>query len=247
MIPKTASELDQLRHASSIAVEIMHQIEERIREGVTTQELEVVAIEGLNKAGAGSSFLQNGIFPHVIMTSVNDEIIGGIPGERKLANGDIISVTIGVNYQEMHSKCTMSYTVGVLNERRIQMIDDTLETLVEGLSHVRNGARLSDISHAMQVYFLEHEYATPLDYSGHGIGKEFHEEPEILNYGLGGRGCILRTGMTFTVEPILLCGKHETELLNNGMTLVTKDHQDACHIGHTIVVTDDGCEILTRL
>lgn len=247
MKPKTSKELEMMREAGRIVALVHKKMAEMIQPGITTKELDVAAYEIIKDAGATPSFLNYQGFPASICTSLNDVVIHGIPNSTVLQNGDIISIDVGACYHGYHGDSAWTYAVGTVSEARRHLMDVSEQTLFEGLKHARNGARLTDISHAIQVYFLEHGYSTPMEYTGHGIGKSLHEKPEVLNYGLAGRGPVLKTGMTLAVEPMIIAGKRHVETLADKWTVVTKDHSDACHYEHTIVITDDGYEILTKL
>ena len=247
MIPKTSEELKMMREAGRIVALVHQKMAELIGPGVSTKELDVAAYRIIEKAGATPSFLNEHGYPASICTSVNDVVIHGIPNDRKLCDGDIVSIDVGACYHGYHGDGAWTYAVGTISQERQRLLEVGQRCLFEGLKHVRNGVRLSDISHGIQVYFLENGYSTPLEYSGHGIGQKLHERPTVMNYGLAGRGPILKTGMTLAVEPMIITGKCQVLTLDDGWTVVTKDHSDACHFEHTIVVTDDGYEILTKL
>lgn len=247
MKPKTSKELEMMRKAGSITAMVHQKMAEMIQPGVTTAALNAAASNIIKDAGATPSFLNYQGFPGCICTSINDVVIHGIPDDTILRDGDIISIDVGVSYQGYHADSAWTYAVGTISESRKRLMDVSEKILYAGLKAVHHGARLTDISHAIQVSFLEHGYATPIEYSGHGIGSHLHEEPAVPNYGLAGRGQILKNGMTLAVEPMIIAGKRHVKTLKDGWTVVTQDHSDACHYEHTIVVKDDGYEILTKL
>lgn len=247
MIPKTSQELEMMREAGRIVALVHQKMAEMIRPGVSTKELDLAAYHIIKDAGATPSFLNYQGFPASICTCVNDVVIHGIPDDRKLEEGDIVSIDVGANYHGYHGDGAWTYAVGTISEARQHLLDVGEKCLFEGLKHIRHGVRLTDISHSIQACFLENNCSTPLEYSGHGIGKSLHEQPSVMNYGLAGRGPILKKGMTLAVEPMIIDGKCHVKTLADQWTVVTQDHSDACHFEHTIVVTQDGYEILTRL
>lgn len=247
MIPKTSSELEMMREAGRIVAMVHQKMSEMIKPGITTKELDVAAYKIIKNAGATPSFLNYQGFPASICTSINDVVIHGIPSGRTLQEGDIISIDVGANFHGYHGDSAWTYAVGRISQENQHLLEIGEKCLYEGLKHIRHGTRLTDISHAIQVCFLDNGYSTPLDYSGHGIGKALHEKPAVMNYGLAGRGPILKKGMTLAVEPMIIAGKCQVTTLNDQWSVVTQDGTNSCHFEHTIVVTDDGYEILTKL
>jgi len=247
MRPKTSKELEMMKEAGRIVALVHKKMSEMIRPGVTTKELDVAAYNIIKDAGATPSFLNYQGFPASICASINDVVIHGIPDQSVLHEGDIISIDVGANYQGYHGDSAWTYAVGKVSPERERLMSVSEQALFDGLKYARHGARLTDISHGIQVCLLEHGYSTPIEYSGHGIGKMLHEKPAVLNYGLAGRGPILKAGMTLAVEPMIIAGKRHVKTLPDGWTVVTQDHSDACHYEHTIVITNDGYEILTKL
>lgn len=196
---------------------------------------------------ATPSFLHLYGFPNSVCTSINEVVVHGIPSDRKLEEGDIISVDVGACYKGYHGDSAWTYAVGKISDEAKRLMEVCEASLYAGLEQVKPGNRLSDISHAVQVYLEDHGCTTPLDYTGHGIGTEVHEDPAVPNYGQAGRGPRLKAGMTLAIEPMAHLGGCETEVLQDDWTVVTKDRSLAAHYEHTIVITDDGYEILTKL
>lgn len=247
MKPKTPQELAMMREAGRIVARVHQKMAEEIRPGVTTKQLDEMASQIIKDAGAKPSFLNYQGFPASICTSINDVVIHGVPNDTKLCDGDIVSIDVGVNYQGYHGDGAWTYAVGSISDQRKRLLKVSEEILYKGLQHAQQGTRLTDISHAIQEACLEAGYSTPIEYSGHGIGQNLHEAPAVLNYGLKGRGPVLKSGMTFAVEPMIIAGRRHVKTLEDGWTVVTQDHSDSCHFEHTIVITDNGYEILTKL
>lgn len=236
-----------MREAGRIVALVHQRMAAVIKPGITTSWLNQVASQIIKDAGAKPSFLDYQGFPASICTSINDVLIHGIPDDTKLKEGDIISIDVGVNYRGYHGDGAWTYSVGSISEERKHLLKLSEEILYKGLSHARQGVRLTDISHAIQEACLGSNCSVPIEYAGHGIGKQLHEPPVVLNYGLKGRGPVLKSGMTLAIEPMIIAGKRHVKTLEDGWTVVTQDHSDACHFEHTIVITDNGYEILTKL
>lgn len=247
MQSKTPEELRLMREAGHIVALVHQQMAKIIQPGVSTKMLDDVARQIILEAGATPSFLNYQGFPASICTSVNEVVIHGIPDHRVLNEGDIISIDVGACYKGYHGDSAWTYAVGSVSKEAQALMDTAKQALYQGLSKARSGARLTDISHAIGTFLEEHNCSTPEAYTGHGIGSHLHEKPSVFNYGLAGRGPLLKKGMTIAVEPMVIAGKRHVETLKDGWTVVTKDHSLAAHYEHTIVITDDGYEILTQL
>ena len=220
---------------------------EVIKPGITTLELDAIAEKIIVDHGARPSFKNYGGFPASICTSINEEIVHGIPSSRVLKEGDIISVDVGACYKGYHGDSAWTYAVGEVSDEAKRVMEATKGSLFAGLEFAKNGNRLSDISHAVEVYLNEHGCTTPLEYTGHGVGSQLHEDPAVPNYGAPGRGPRLKTGTTIAVEPMGHGGKADIRILEDDWTAITADGSLAAHYEHTIVITDDGYEILTKL
>lgn len=247
IICKSDSEIDLMRVAGRIVAETREVLVEAIRPGITTKELDQIAEKYIRKCGATPSFLGYGGFPGSICTSVNDELVHGIPSKRVLIDGDIISIDIGAEYKGYHGDSAWTFAVGKISSEKQRLLDVTKESLFKGLEKAHIGSRLSDISHAVQQHAESYNYSIVREYAGHGIGQNLHEDPQIPNYGSPNRGPRLKLGMALAIEPMVNAGERFVETLDNKWTVVTKDHSLCAHFEHTIVITENGHEIMTQL
>lgn len=244
---KTQAELEIMREAGRIVARTREVLAKAIKPGITTKELDYIADQEIRKWGAIPSFKGYNGYPASICTSVNEELVHGIPGERKLKEGDIISVDIGANYKGYHGDSAWTFPVGEISEESKALLRVTEESLYQGLEQARPGNRLSDISHAIQAYVEAHGFSIVREYVGHGIGKNLHEDPQIPNYGLPGHGPRLKPGMVLAIEPMVNAGERYVKTLPDNWTVVTVDGRNAAHFEHTIAITETGYEILTIL
>ncbi|MBO2532824.1 methionine aminopeptidase, type I [Planifilum fulgidum] len=245
IVLKSAKELERMRRAGWIVREAHREVQKAIRPGVTTKELDRIADRVIRKHGAIPSFKGYNGFPGSICTSVNDELVHGIPGTRVLREGDIISIDIGAQYEGYHGDSAWTYPVGRISEAAQKLLRVTEESLYRGLAKAVPGARIGDISHAIQSYVEAHGFSVVREYVGHGIGRELHEEPSVPNFGPPGRGPRLKPGMTLAVEPMVNEGSRHVRTLSDNWTVVTVDGSLCAHFEHTIAITEEGCEILT--
>jgi methionyl aminopeptidase len=243
---KTLSEIEDMRKSGSILATVLDEVEKYLKPGVTTEELNTVAAKKLKKLGGLPAFLGYYGFPAVICISVNDEVVHGIPGKRIIKNGDIVSLDFGVNYNGMITDAARTVLVGAANKAKMQLIAGTLESLDAGISAVKAGARIGDISSSIQSVLDEYGYGIVRDLVGHGVGHELHEDPNIPNYGKASTGPELESGMTIAIEPMATLGSYKVYTADDGWTILTRDGSLAAHFEDTILVTDDGFEILTR-
>ncbi len=245
---KTPEEIEKMRVAGRLAAEVLEMIRPHVRPGVTTGELDRLCHDHIVQVQqAIPAPLNYRGFPKSICTSVNHQVCHGIPGDRRLKNGDIVNLDITVIKDGYHGDTSRMFMVGkpsVQAQRLVRVCYDAMRT---GIELVRPGIRLGDIGHAIQQYVEAHHYSVVREYCGHGIGREFHEEPQVLHYGTPGTGLVLEPGMTFTIEPMVNAGKRFTRLLGDGWTVVTKDHSLSAQWEHTILVTPDGFEVLTLM
>lgn len=244
---KTPEQIEKMRIAGRMAADVLEMIAPHVQPGVSTEELDTIChnyIVDVQKAIPAPLNYRG--FPKSICTSVNHVVCHGIPSEKKiLKKGDIINVDITVKKDGFHGDTSMMFFVGeasVLSERLVRI---TQECLYLGIKMVKPGVKLGDIGHAIQQHAEKQNFSVVQEYCGHGIGEEFHEEPQVLHYGRPNTGMVLKEGMIFTIEPMINAGKRHTKLLPDGWTVVTKDHKLSAQWEHTILVTAEGCEILT--
>ena len=242
---KSQIEIETMREAGRIVGLAHEAVAKAIRPGVTTLELNAVAEKVIRDHGAIPSFLGYGGFPASICASINDVLVHGIPNHTRLKDGDIISIDIGAVYKGYHGDSAWTHAVGEISDEAKNLMKVTRESLFIGLQQAKPGNRLGDICHAIGEYVESHGYSVPVDYTGHAIGTELHEEPAIPNYGRAGRGVLLKEGMTLAIEPMVHAGKPQTRVLQDDWTVVSKDGSLAAHYEHTIVITSTGYEILT--
>lgn len=245
---KSERELALMREAGHIVALAHKAVKEALRPGISTAELDKIAYDVITSNGAIPSFLNYNGFPATICASVNEVVIHGIPSKNTiLKDGDIISVDIGACYKGYHGDCAKTFFVGSVSEEKRQLVEVTTQSLYEGLKFARPGNRLSDISHAIEEYARSFGYSIVLEYTGHGVGHALHEDPAVPNYGAPGKGPILKKGMTLAIEPMVNMGTHRIRVLKDNWTVVTQDKKPSAHYEHSIVITDDGYEILTKI
>ena len=244
---KSDQEIEYMRDAGKIVALAHQEIEKAVRPGVTTRELDRIAEELILAKNARPAFKGYNGFPASICASVNEQVVHGIPGLRKLENGDIISIDIGAEINGYFGDSAVTLAVGDTSSEALELIRITEEALYCGIDAAVEGNRLTDISHSIQTFVEEKGYSVVRDYVGHGIGSQMHEEPQVPNFGRSGRGPRLRPGMTLAIEPMVNLGTHEVMTLGDGWTVVTKDKQLSAHFEHSIAVTDKLPEILTRV
>jgi len=244
---KTPEEQDKMREAGRLAAQVLDMIGPHVKPGVTTDELDricndfIVNTQKTIPANVG----YNG-FPKTLCTSVNHVVCHGIPNDKKLKNGDIINIDVTVIKDGFHGDTSKMYFVGEPSVMAKRLVQVTHDAMLLGIEMVRPGARLGDIGHAIQQFAEGHGFSVVREYCGHGIGRIYHEDPQVLHYGSPGIGLELKAGMTFTVEPMVNAGKRHVKTLPDGWTVVTKDHSLSAQWEHTVLVTPTGHEILTR-
>jgi methionyl aminopeptidase len=245
---KTPAEIEKMRIAGRLAAEVLRMIRSHVRPGITTGELDGLCHDYIvNVQQAIPAPLHYKGFPRSICTSVNHQVCHGIPGEKKLKKGDIINIDVTVIKDGYHGDTSKMYFVGEPSIQAKRLVQVTHECMIKGIEVVRPGARLGDIGHAIQKHAEDHGFSVVREYCGHGIGREFHEDPQVLHYGEPGTGMELQPGMTFTIEPMINAGKKEVKLLPDNWTVVTRDHSLSSQWEHTILVTEASHEILTLL
>ena len=242
---KSDYEVSLMKKAGNIVYKTHKYLEPYVKEGITTKELDKLAYDFILSQGATPSFLNYDGFPGTICTSINDEVVHGIPSNRKLKNGDIIKLDIGACYKGYHGDSAWSYAVGKVSEDVKYLMEHTEKALYVGLSEVKPGNHIGDIGAAIEAYANEHKLGIVRELVGHGIGSDVHEEPDVPNYGQKGTGPVLKVGMTIAVEPMLNLGTHKIYILDDDWTIITRDGKPSAHYEHTVVVTKDGYQILT--
>jgi len=245
IVCKSESELQLMREAGRIVAETHRLLAKAIRPGVTTKQLDQMAEEFIRSQGAIPSFKGYNGFPASICASVNEELVHGIPSDRKLKEGDIISIDIGAQFEGYHGDSAWTYPVGEVSETARRLLEVTERSLYAGLAKAAPDERLYTISHAIQQVVEEAGFSVVREYVGHGIGQNLHEEPQIPNYGLPNRGPRLKPGMTLAIEPMVNAGERYVKMLDDHWTVVTMDGSLCAHFEHTIAITPDGYEILT--
>jgi methionyl aminopeptidase len=244
---KTPEEVEKMRIAGRLAAEVLEMIVPHVQPGVTTDQLDRICHDHIVRVQqAIPAPLNYHGFPKSICTSVNHQVCHGIPGDRELKDGDIVNLDITVIKDGYHGDTSMMFLVGKPAIKAERLVRVAHECLLVGIRMVRPGVRLGDIGHAIQHHAEASGYSIVREYCGHGIGKEFHEEPQVLHYGSPGTGLELTPGMTFTIEPMVNAGKRQIKLLPDGWTVVTKDRSLSAQWEHTVLVTDSGYEVLTR-
>lgn len=243
---KTPREIELLRIAGEITGSTHNYLKPFIKPGITTKELDDLAYDYIIKRGATPSFKGYDGFPGTICASVNEEVVHGIPSNRKIKEGDIISIDIGACYKGYHGDSAWTYPVGKISEEKEYLLKHTEQSLFEGLSVIKDGIRVGDIGHAVSKYAEAHNLAVVQELVGHGVGTDVHEQPDVPNYGNPHTGPILKEGMVIAVEPMLNLGTRKIYILDDDWTIVTADDTPSAHFEHTILITKDGYEILTR-
>jgi len=247
IVLKSEKELDYMREAGRVVAIVLKAMEEAVEPGITTKELDAIAEKIIREHGGTPSFKGYNGFPASICTSVNNEVVHGIPGLRKLVAGDIISIDVGVEINGYHGDAAITLPVGEVEARVQKLLEVTREALMAAIAKAVVGNRLSDISHAVESYVKKFGFSVVKDYVGHGIGSRLHEEPQVPNFGPPGRGPRLRSGMTLAIEPMVNLGTEHVKVLADDWTVVTRDGLPSAHFEHTIAITPDGPEILTKL
>lgn len=242
---KSSREIELLRQAGHIVYETHQYLRPYIKPGITTKELDTLAEDFIRSKGAIPSCKGYEGFPATLCVSINEEVVHGIPGNRKLKNGDIVSIDICACYKGYHGDSAWTYPVGDISKNKQKLLEYTENALYAGLKQVKAGNRVGDISNAVEVYAENKKLGVVKELVGHGVGRDLHEEPDVPNYGKKGTGPILKEGMVIAVEPMLNWGSADIYILDDGWTICTDDDSPSAHFEHTVVVTKDGCEILT--
>ncbi|MBI3541403.1 MAG: type I methionyl aminopeptidase [Deltaproteobacteria bacterium] len=247
IILKSPEEIEKIRRASKVVGEIIAELEPMIKPGVTTKEIDKKAEELMRKKESIPAFKGYRGYPAVLCTSINEEVVHGIPSHRELKEGDVIGIDCGVIIDGFYGDSARTFPVGKIDAESQRLLDVTRESLYRGIRQMVVGNRLHDISWAVQSYAEENGYSVVRDFVGHGIGRSLHEEPQVPNFGTPHTGTRLSVGMVFAIEPMVNQGAHEVRVLEDGWTTVTKDGKYSAHFEHTIALTDKGFEILSEL
>ena len=242
---KSDYELSLMKVAGKIVYDTHQYLKPFIKEGITTGELDKLAHDYIISRDAYPSCLNYEGFPKSICISVNEEVVHGIPGKRKLKNGDIVTLDICACYKGYHGDSAWTYPVGDISPEKKYLLEHTEKALYVGLSKIKDGVRLGDISSAIEEYATHHKLGVVRELTGHGIGSNLHEDPDVPNFGKKGTGPVLKKGMTIAVEPMLNLGTRKIYILDDDWTIITGDNKPSAHFEHTVIVTEDGCEILT--
>ena len=246
IVCRSAAELERMREAGRLVGEVLTELMALVAPGVTTADLDQAAEKRIRQAGAVPAFLCYHGYPATICASVNDEVIHGIPSpSRVLQDGDIVSIDLGAKLDGFYGDSALTVPVGRIPARTAELLQVTKEALERAIAQVRVGGRLSDLGHAVQQWAEAHGFSIVREFVGHGIGERLHEEPQIPNYGVPGRGPKLAEGMVLAIEPMIALGRPETRVLADGWTAVTRDGSVAAHFEHTVAVTAAGPLILT--
>ena len=243
---KSPEEIELLRIAGKIVGDTHNYLIPFIKPGITTKELDRLAEEYILSRGATASFKNYHGYPGSICTSVNDEVVHGIPSDRILKDGDIIGIDIGANYKGYHGDSAWTYAVGKIDNEKQNLMKHTEQALFFGLDTIRDGSRVGDIGNAVYKYARKYNLGVVRELVGHGVGSNLHEEPDVPNFGKKNTGPILKEGMVIAVEPMINAGTHHVFILDDEWTIVTADGKPSAHFEHTVLVTKDGYEILTK-
>lgn len=244
---KTPEEIEKMRVAGRLAADVLHMIRPHVEAGITTEELDRICHNYIvNEQDAIPAPLNYRGFPKSICTSINHQVCHGIPSDKKLKKGDIVNIDITVIKDGFHGDTSKMFFVGEPSIKAKRVAEIAHTCMIKGIEQVKPGAHLGDIGAVIQQYAESNNCSVVREYCGHGIGREFHEEPQILHYGKAGTGAVMEPGMIFTIEPMINVGKRHVKLLNDNWTVVTKDHSLSAQWEHTILVTDNGYDVLTK-
>lgn len=246
IICKTPREIEIMREAGRIVALTHQELKKHVLPGITTKELDAIAEKFIHQNDAIPSFKGYNGFRGSICASVNEELVHGIPGDRVLHEGDIISIDIGAKYNGYHGDSAWTYAVGNVSDETEKLLKVTEESLYKGLEEAKPGERLSNISHAIQTYAEGYGFSIVREYVGHGVGQELHEDPQIPHYGPPGKGPRLKPGMVLAIEPMVNAGSRYVRTLSDNWTVITVDGKMCAHFEHTIAITETGFEILTK-
>ena len=247
VIFKSQEEIDRIRKASQIVARTLGVLGSHVQAGITTRELDQIAESEIRKAGAKPAFKGYRGFPATLCVSINEEVVHGIPSDRKLKVGDIVGLDLGCIWEDFYGDAARTFPVGQVSDESIRLLKITEESLMIGIDQARPGNRIGDIGYAVQAHAEGNGYTVVRDFVGHGIGRNLHEDPQIPNYGNRGQGPRIKAGMVLAIEPMVCQGLADVEVLSDNWTAVTKDGSLAAHFEHSIAITENGPEILSRV
>lgn len=247
VILKLPEEIEILRKSNMIVAEILGELRQRIRPGVTTRELDECCEVLTRKKGAVPAFKGYQGYPYALCVSVNSEVVHGMPSDRPLVSGDIVSLDFGVRYRGYYGDAAITVPVGEISPRARRLLEVTEAGLNEAIKEARAGNRLGDISAAVQETVEAAGFSVVRDFVGHGIGRSLHEDPQIPNFGVRGRGIVLRPGMVLAIEPMVNEGTYRVKVLDDGWTVITEDGKLSAHFEHSVAITEDGPDVLSRI
>lgn len=245
IVIKSRDEIRQMRESCQMAARVRDELARKVAPGITTRVLDEMAAKLISKMGGVSAFLGYRGYPGNICLSIDAEVVHGIPCERRIELGQIVSIDVGVVYRGFVGDTATTVMVGVTDPDVVRLVRTTEQALADGIRMARDGARLSDISHAVEACAVRSGFSVVRDFVGHGIGRKMHEDPQIPNYGSPGKGPKLRPGMTLAIEPMINLGGYEVEVMEDGWTVLTVDRKPSAHFEHTVAVGEEGPEILT--
>ena len=247
VILKLPDEIEKARASNRIVAEVLSKLREQVKPGVKTKDLDKFAEEIAEKRGAKPAFKGYHGYPHSLCISINEVVVHGMPSARVLEEGDIVGLDFGVCYNGFFGDATITLPVGKVTQKALRLMEVTEQSLYAGIEQAKVGNRLGDISAAVQTTVEDAGYSVVRDFVGHGIGKNLHEEPQIANFGQKGRGIELKSGMILAIEPMVNEGKYKVQILPDGWTVVTKDGSLSAHFEHSVAITDNGPDILSKL
>lgn len=242
---KSKHEIELMKEAGMMVSKTHKYLQKYIKPGITTKDLDELAEEYIRSMGGIPTCKGYEGFPTALCTSINDEVVHGIPSNRKLKNGDIITIDMVIGYKGYQGDAAWTYAVGSISDEKKYLMEHTEKALYEGIKQVKPGAHIGDISNAIETYATKHKLGVVKELVGHGIGTEMHEDPDVPNYGKPGHGPRLKEGMVICIEPMLNLGTADIEMLEDNWTIVTRDEKPSAHYEHTVLITKDGYEILT--
>lgn len=247
IIRKSKTEIEKMKAAGQIVARVLKRLSAMVEPGITTRDLDHEAERMIRDAGAYPTFKGYHGYKDSICASINDEVVHGIPGKRKLREGDIIGIDCGATYQGYVGDSAVTVPVGSVNEQVRRLMETTRQSLYKAIEKCQVGNRLGDVCNAVQAYVEPLGYSVVRNYCGHGIGRAMHEEPQVPNYGRAGTGPVLREGWVLAIEPMINLGRHDVKVLSDGWTVITTDGQPSAHFEHTVAITQEGPQILTLL